>query len=116
VNCLLAAEGQDLEEIVRQPNVDQDSGTHAHRLVANVASQMAAAVYEACCSRSNLFYELNPNAQAYVDKTWPKFLDQARITLTDLLNRTKDQYVKDEIADALIKDNMLRRGRGKHVH
>lgn len=93
------------------------ANVHAHELVAHVATEMAGTFYEACCSRSNEFYKQNPDAQQYVNATWYRFLEPARATLAEMLKRDLPEDLKESIADALIKDNLLRRGREKHhVH
>lgn len=84
---------------------------HAHKLVAKVATEMAAALYDAACSRSNKFYKENPNAQIYVNATWHNFLDQARATLAEMLKGNHPEDLKETIRNALIQDNLLRRGR-----
>jgi hypothetical protein len=89
---------------------------HAHKMVAATATKMAAAFYEACCSRSNLFYKQNPSAQAYVNATWHQFIEPARATLAEMLTQNHPEDLKESIADALIQDNLLRRGRGATNH
>lgn len=87
------------------------TGTHAHRLVAKTAMEMAQEVYEKNAGRSNDFYAKYPDRKAYVKEAWALYLDAARTTLAQLLSTNMDDELKNQIHDALIKDATLRRGR-----
>jgi hypothetical protein len=85
-------------------------GCHAHKMVAGVAREMAAAVYERC-ARNNEWFAENPSQDDYVRDAWPLFLEQARATLAQMLGGQLDEELKKQIHAALILDGSLRRGR-----
>ena len=78
----------------------------AHKLVMQTAKKMAGAVYEVC-AQDNAWYKLNPSQPHFINSTWPKLIPQARATLARMLSMNYPQSLKDEIADALIKDAEL---------
>lgn len=93
---------------------------HAHFLIVSTATEMAGAMYEEM-ARDNDWYRdwcrTHPNMKEpqlqkrFILAMTPKLLDQARTTLAAMLNGPYDEKMKADIADALIKDNELRRGR-----
>lgn len=85
--------------------------THAHKLVAKTAMEMANEVYEKSAGRNNAFYEKYPDREEYVKECWALYLDAARTTLAELLATNIAEALKEQIHDALIKDATLRRGR-----
>ena len=92
--------------LVRLPG----KGSHAHKLVAKTAQEMAQEIYEQNAS-DNKFYAEYPDREAYVSKCWPLYLTAARATLAQLLSTNMDESLKAEIHDALIRDATLRHGR-----
>ena len=95
------------EPLIKLPG----KGSHAHKLVAKTAMEMAQEVYEKSAGRSNEFYEKYPDREAYVTSCWALYLDAARATLAQLLTTNMEESLKEQIYDALIKDATLRRGR-----
>lgn len=81
-----------------------------HKLVASTAKEIAAAEYERFASKSNTFFAQYKDQDEWVRKGWRYFVVAARTTLAKLLETNMDENLKEEIADALIKDNSLRRG------
>lgn len=101
----------------------QGTGLNAHRMVAEVAVEMANEHFEHYMIVNNdLWNSLREHlteAQAriaFVAKIAPMLLEEARLALTDCLSQPDDecpQSQKAEIADALIKDNDMRANRVK---
>lgn len=98
-------------------------GMNAHRMVAETAVGMAHAAFEQYMSAHNDVYKafrLNLTEKqarvVFVAKIAPTLLEEARLALTDCLAQPDDvctQKLKEEIFDALIKDNDLRASRQK---
>lgn len=83
-----------------------------HPQIKEVAEGMAQKLYESLAARSNLWYEQNPNRDAFVARQWPLLIPQARATLAQMLaSPAYDVEMKDKIAQALIDDQKLRAGR-----
>jgi hypothetical protein len=80
----------------------------AHPLVAKTAREMAAELFEELCRR-NEFYRLNVNRGKFLAKMAPKLLEEARTTLAQTLAQTSSDVLKEQIAEALILDNSLKR-------
>ena len=95
--------------------------THCHHLIAKTARGIAGAFYEIAMGENNAVYsewkkmnsELSPKAmeQKFIDLFWGKFIDQARATLSSMLDGDHPEPLKQQILDALIRDNALRRGK-----
>lgn len=94
-------------------------GLNAHRLVGLVAVQMASEMYEVY-ARDNVVYkalraggEITERASrlVFIERVAPRLLEDARQALTDCLSRPDaevPQAQKDDILEALLKDNDLR--------
>lgn len=95
------------EPLIKLPG----QGTHAHKMIAQTAKEMAQEVYESWASRSNDFYSENRSMEEYVKECWPLYLQAARAALAQMLATNIDEDLKNQIHDALIKDASLRRGR-----
>lgn len=90
---------------------------HAHVLVAKTAKEMAGALFEEMM-RDNALYkqwkaqcpELTPKKlqQRFILQAQPLLLEQARATLAKMLTGPYPEALKDQIADALIQDRILR--------
>ena len=85
----------------------------AHRMVAKVAHQMAEDVYEENCSKTDQWRVLWPDRKAWVRSHRVYFLEAARATLAQMLTGTLPEHLKEEIKDALVKDNAFRVDREK---
>ena len=83
----------------------------AHKMVAELAKNMAGESYEAWATNSNEFYAIYPSQKEYIKAAWHLFVPMARTTLTEMLTTNINEDLKESIADALIKDNGLRYGR-----
>ena len=94
---------------------------HCHKMVAAVAKEAAGNLFDVVMGDNAVFEEWkrqNPGAtqkqleNRFVKKNWGRCLEFARATLATMLSSsTISEEVKDEIADALVKDNQLIRGR-----
>ena len=87
-----------------------------HPQVKEVAIGLAEAMYEKLASRgtpeSNLWYRQNKDRAAYVQRTWPLLIPQARATLARILaSPAYDVEMKDKIHQALVDDQQFREGR-----
>ena len=101
----------------------QGMGLNAHRLVAETAVAMANEHFENYMIVNNALWkslrEVLTEKQArvaFVAKIAPMLLEEARLALTDCLSQPDDvcpKSMKDQIADALIKDTDLRANRLK---
>ena len=100
-----------------------NTGLNAHVLVAKTAVGIAEAQFELYMINDNALYRaLRENLTAkqvrtaFLAKAAPMLLEEARLVLTDMLSKPDTEVppaMKDEIADALIKDTDLRGGRLK---
>ena len=93
----------------------QGTGLNAHRMVAETAVKLAYELYESWMGEHNevrrAFLAI-PTEQArilvFVKQAAPQLLEEARLVLTNCLSQPDDvvpKAMKDEIADALIKDS-----------
>lgn len=93
----------------------------AHKLVAKVAQEMAAEIFDTLMRRNewyDLWKQKNPSLLTpseleaeYIRVVWPTLLEEARATLAKMLEGPYDEATKQEIADALVKDTKLREER-----
>lgn len=81
-----------------------------HVLIRQTARDMAAAQYEEL-AKDNAFFKQWPKAHQFVNAAWRNYIEIARAALTEMLSGDHPQSMKDEIYDALLKDNALP-GRG----
>ena len=99
---------------------------HAHSRVADVAREMASAIFEEAMSKSNdLFNGLrrdNPDdsteqlRRKFVQATAPHLLEAAQAQLVEMLGRPDlSEAVKDEIYESILRDKALARGPGNKV-
>ena len=90
--------------------VPQSSGLRqkAHRLVAKVAHEMAEDVYEENCGKAAGWRKLWPDRRLWVRTHRVYFLEAARATLARMLAGPLPEHLKEEIKDALVKDNAFR--------
>lgn len=88
---------------------------HCHFLVRDTAQSMAKAVYEKMCSQSDAFYKANPSEKKFVKALWPNLVLDARATLVSMLRGGYPDELKAQIAEAIIQDNTLTRGRPDRI-
>lgn len=82
-----------------------------HPLIRKTAIEFAEALYERLVL-NNVWYEQNHNRKAWVGSKWKDLIPQTRKTLAKMLTMPQyDEKTKNEIAEALIKDNEFRVGR-----
>jgi len=97
------------------------SGAHCHQLVASVAVNAAAELYETLMG-DNVMYEAwrkrNPGAGAkalarrFISDNWGKCIPVARTTLAAMLrDPTIAESLKEQIVEALALDSSLMKGR-----
>jgi len=94
---------------------------HAHPLVAEVACEMANAVFDEAMSKDNEMWRTikanNPGKSMeairrhFVKWLAPDLLDDARTTLAQSLSSNLSEALKERIYDALTRDAVLSRGR-----
>lgn len=98
--------------------------SHAHELIVKTAKELCGAHYEELMKNDKLFaaWKAKHSEAAetalqglFIEHYYPGYLEVARATLTGLLNTKLDPILKDQIADALIKDQTLRRGRRRSI-
>lgn len=96
---------------------------HVHKMIRATAIEMAGKLYDDLMSQNPGLYamwkrscpDLTPvRCEAmWIELMWPKLIDKARATLAQLLTTNLNEELKNQISDALIADNQLRRGRGR---
>jgi hypothetical protein len=101
----------------------QGTGLNAHRLVAETAVGIAEAMFPDYMAANNELWKAfrahmteKEARVVFVKQAAPQLLEEARLTLTDMLSQPDDVVpvkVKDEIAEALIKDTDFRANRLK---
>lgn len=101
----------------------QGTGLNAHRMVAEVAVEMANHHFEHYMSVNNELWKSlsavlteRQARVAFVAKIAPMLLEEARLALTECLSQPDDECpasMKADIADALIQDNDMRANRVK---
>jgi hypothetical protein len=94
---------------------------HAHKMIVATARAMAGEMYDQVMTQNNELYkkwkalcpELTPetNFKMFVDLMYPHLIHDARAILIGLLSTDITQSLKDEIFDAIVKDNPLHIGR-----
>lgn len=104
---------------------------YCHTMIKETAIGMAHKLFANLAKDNQIFTEWKRNfpdrstdelERRFVKMMWPKLVEEARSTLTKMLRGPLDSVLKDQIADALIKDNILRQGRRKaprqrvHLH
>jgi hypothetical protein len=100
-----------------------NTGLNAHRMVAETAVRLANEYYEPYMSANNALYKSfrehftdKESRTIFVSQAAPQLLEEARVALTDCLTQPDhvvSKRLKDEIADALIKDTDFRANRLK---
>lgn len=92
----------------------------AHRLVRDVAVDFAHEAYAALMARNDWYDALkraNPGVtpewleKGWVNMHYPRFLEAARAQMAGMLAGPQDGPLKEQIAEALMLDNTLTRGR-----
>lgn len=94
-------------------------GLNAHRLVAQQAIEMAQAYFEVYALENAWYRKMRADGRVtekqarlvFVERVAPRLLEDARQTLTSMLGMSDDQCapsMKEEIYEALLKDNDLR--------
>lgn len=76
---------------------------------------MAASLYEKMATISPSFYKDHPDEQRFINAHWQYLIEPARTTLVSMLTGGYPQELKDQIAEAIIADNTLTRGRPERV-
>jgi len=85
-----------------------------HTLIRETAESMAKSLYEKLAVKND-FFAANPKETPFVAKMWPVLIEEARATLVNMLSLPYPEQLKEQIADAIIKDNTLTRGRPDRV-
>jgi hypothetical protein len=93
-------------------------GLNAHRLVAEVAVEMAHELFEVYAADNAIYHALRANGEitekaarlVFVERVAPRLLQDARQTLAKMLSHPDDvvpKAQKDEILEALVLDAPL---------
>lgn len=83
-----------------------------HKMVRKLAEEMAGVTHERWASKHPEFYKGHPDQKVWIKENWPSFIEMAREQLAGILKQPGiSNSLKDEISDALIKDNAIRFGR-----
>lgn len=94
----------------------------AHKLVAETAIALTHELYSELMKDDKLRRQFvsqtsemgeKKREELFVEKYWTAALAVARTTLTEMLNRPMEESLKEQIADALIKDAAFVPGRIK---
>lgn len=84
------------------------SPSHCHKLISNLAHEMAGVWYDEVAFHDNQFYAQWPSVDQFVRMNWGLFVKQARDQLAAMLGMNSvTQHVKDEIYEALLQDRVL---------
>lgn len=97
----------------------QGRGLNAHRLIAETAIEMAQELFELYAQENDFYRKMRANGQVsekqarlvFVERVAPRLLEDARQQLTGMLGLADDvvsPMLKEEIYEALLKDNDLR--------
>lgn len=94
-------------------------GLNAHRLVAKTAIEIAEEAFELYAHENDFYRKMRADGavtekqarKLFVERVAPRLLEDARKTLTSMLGQPDDvvsEHMKEEIYEALLKDNDLR--------
>ena len=97
-------------------------GLNGHALIVKTAIEMAHELFEVYAMENDFYRKMRANGEVtekqarrvFVERVAPKLLEDARQQLTTMLGMADDvvsPYVKEEIYEALLKDNDLRANR-----
>lgn len=95
---------------------------HCHKLIADTAKAMAHALFDEMMSKDAIWSEfkrqhpgLSPTQMEdkFVRHLWPQLVEQARATLAAMLATPIAEPLKEDIMDALVRDQSLKRGRSR---
>lgn len=97
---------------------------YAHELVAETCCKMAEAMFEALALDNEWiahWRSMHPGAsdkllrKSFIKRTAFLHAERARATLTQMLTTAADETLKDQIAGALIADNVFREERNAQL-
>lgn len=97
-------------------------GLNAHKMVANVAVEIANELFEVYMQENAVYKRMTANGEltekkarlVFVSRVAPKLLEDARLVLVDCLTQPDDRvtpHMKEEIFEALRLDEDLRANR-----
>lgn len=81
-----------------------------HKLVADTAKEMAAAVWEELCTRNNGFYAQWPSVDRFVARRWTSFIQDARENLSKMLHPDMNYAVTEEMRAQIHEALLLNAG------
>lgn len=91
---------------------------HCHEMVAKVAKQMAGEIFETMMAK-NKWYEAYKKSHPkiaparlqnhFISTQWHRYVSSARTTLAAMLKTNTSPVLKEQIRQALILDNAVRR-------
>jgi len=96
---------------------------HAHKMIADIAVNMANEIFEEAMRRNNELYRqvrkqneelsLESCRKKYVREIAPTLVGEARATLSRMLGTSISEELKKNIHEALLMDAALSRGRNR---
>lgn len=91
---------------------------HVHPLVLKTAMEMAEALFEDYARDNAIYAQFRAHGwtekrirRVFVARVAPRFYEEARQAMTEILAGEYPQAMKDEVYEALCKDNLLRANR-----
>ncbi|HVX57593.1 MAG TPA: hypothetical protein VHA37_07735, partial [Candidatus Saccharimonadales bacterium] len=108
--------GRDVMPVKARPR----TGLNAHKMVANVAIEMANEMFEVYALENAFYRKLRADGAimekqarlVFVERVAPRMLEDARQTLSSMLGtESTSDYVKEQIYEALCLDSDLRANR-----
>lgn len=93
--------------ILPQKSFGMEARAHAHKMVMDVAVEMANVIWEQCAGLDSAWRRANSPRKRYIRQALPYLIPKARATLVDLMNATDDIATKDKIYEALCLDNQF---------
>lgn len=100
-----------LKEMLRNAGdgayLSTSSGPRAHRQIMQIAKEMCCALHDKYASAWGDFAKQWPEPTSFAKQFWPHFCDEARATLTKILETSHDARLKEVAYDALVRDHTL---------
>lgn len=105
----------------KHAKVGKGPGQHCHPLLRATAIEMAGELYDLMMKNNQQWEEwkrMHPDLTSlasleirFLELKWPELVEDARTTLATMLSTNIGTDLKDQIHDALVKDEPLRRAR-----
>lgn len=79
---------------------------HCHEALKKIAEEMAGCVYEEA-AHNDMFYKIYPDQKSFIAANWPKFVNDARVSLVTMLSGKYPDQVKLDIEEILTLDRSI---------